>query len=137
MKICKACRVQLPLVSFSPQKRGKYGVTSKCRVCKNTDIRQLYASRLQVERERSKEKHKANPRYSAFRNYWSCRGKATRIDSQRDAMFDFYMKCPLGMEVDHIVPLSKGGTHTLQNIQYLTPYENKSKSNKVEGLIGG
>lgn len=42
----------------------------------------------------------------------------------------FYMNCPLGYEVDHIIPISKGGKHHVENLQYLTPEENRSKGNK-------
>lgn len=46
---------------------------------------------------------------------------------------EFYKNCPSGYEVDHIVPLSKGGLHTLTNLQYLTVSENRKKSNKIVG----
>lgn len=43
----------------------------------------------------------------------------------------FYINCPRGMEVDHIIPVSKGGLHCIENLQYLTPTENRSKGNKL------
>lgn len=46
---------------------------------------------------------------------------------------EFYKNCPPGYEVDHIVPLSKGGLHTITNLQYLTVTENRKKSNKLLG----
>ena len=46
---------------------------------------------------------------------------------------EFYKNCPAGYEVDHIIPLSKGGLHTLTNLQYLTITENRKKSNKIIG----
>ena len=46
---------------------------------------------------------------------------------------EFYKNCPPGYEVDHIIPLSKGGLHTLTNLQYLTISENRRKSNKLIG----
>ena len=44
---------------------------------------------------------------------------------------EFYLNCPTGYEVDHIIPISKGGLHTLSNLQYLTITENRKKSNKI------
>ena len=43
----------------------------------------------------------------------------------------FYFNCPVGYEVDHIVPISKGGLHSLENLQYLTASDNRRKSNKI------
>lgn len=40
--------------------------------------------------------------------------------------------CPVGYEVDHIIPVSKGGLHHQDNFQYLTSLENKRKSNKLD-----
>ena len=45
----------------------------------------------------------------------------------------FYIKCPQGFDVDHIVPLqgrNVSGLHVLSNLQYLTKEENGRKANK-------
>lgn len=46
---------------------------------------------------------------------------------------EVYENCPIGHEVDHIVPLSLGGFHHEDNLQYLTIEENRRKSNKYIG----
>jgi len=43
----------------------------------------------------------------------------------------FYKNCPQGYEVDHIIPIAKGGKHCLSNLQYLTKEENRRKSAKI------
>ena len=53
------------------------------------------------------------------------------------AIREFYMKKPKGYEVDHIIPLSGklvSGLHVLENLQYLTIAENRSKNNKFKGI---
>jgi hypothetical protein len=50
-----------------------------------------------------------------------------------EAIKQFYLNCPKGYEVDHIVPLqgvNVSGFHVLNNLQYLTKSENCSKGNK-------
>lgn len=44
----------------------------------------------------------------------------------------FYAGCPEGHEVDHIIPVSKGGKHCMENLQYLTKLENRRKSDKLD-----
>ena len=64
-------------------------------------------------------------------NYRAKLRDQTPPDADRAAIQEFYAKCPKGYEVDHIVPISRGGLHTLENLQYLTVAQNRSKSNKV------
>jgi 5-methylcytosine-specific restriction endonuclease McrA len=47
------------------------------------------------------------------------------------AIKNMYVNCPQGYEVDHIIPISKGGLHVLENLQYLPAAENRRKSNKI------
>lgn len=47
----------------------------------------------------------------------------------------FYRNCPAGYEVDHIVPVSKGGKHVLSNLQYLTEEENERKGSRLPGEL--
>ena len=77
---------------------------------------------IQVRRSRTRESSAA---YRAkLRNQ-------TPIDVDRKAISEFYSNCPEGYEVDHIIPISKGGLHELSNLQYLTITENRKKGNKM------
>ena len=61
----------------------------------------------------------------------------TPVNEDIKALQDFYTRCPDGYEVDHIIPISKGGLHSLTNLQYLTKSENRRKSNKIVAPVVG
>ena len=75
-------------------------------------------------------KHKATHN-EAWQRYMAKRKNQTPADVDIKALQQFYLNCPDGYEVDHIIPVSKGGLHTLVNLQYLTISENRRKSNKI------
>lgn len=77
---------------------------------------------LAIKRARGRESY---ARYAAKKKF------QTPVDEDLGSIRDFYLKCPPGYEVDHIVPISKGGLHSLLNLQYLTSTENKRKGNKL------
>lgn len=64
--------------------------------------------------------------------------KATPKWADLEAIKQFYLNCPEGYEVDHIIPL-KGktvcGFHILENLQYLIASENSKKLNKFDGTL--
>ena len=58
----------------------------------------------------------------------------TPIWSETKLIEDFYIECPKGLCVDHILPLQGykvSGLHTINNLQYLTRQENSSKGNRL------
>lgn len=51
-------------------------------------------------------------------------------EEEKNLITKMYLECPKGYEVDHILPISKGGKHHPNNLQYLTITENRKKHNK-------
>ena len=87
-------------------------------------------------RENSKRWYDKNPKKALANTRYqqASRLKRTPKWSEKDLIQQFYENCPDGYEVDHILPLQGkfvSGLHVLNNLQYLTSTENKSKGNKV------
>ena len=64
-------------------------------------------------------------RYAAKKKY------QTPDDEDLSVVKQFYLNCPEGHEVDHIIPISKGGLHSILNLQYLPISENRQKGAKL------
>lgn len=73
------------------------------------------------------------------RRYQARRYNQIPDNANMDDIKEFYKNCPSGYEVDHIIPISKGGLHHQDNLQYLPFLDNRRKSNKLNwtsSLIG-
>ncbi len=55
----------------------------------------------------------------------------TPPNANKKKIEEMYKNCPVGYHVDHIIPLSRGGLHHEDNLQYLTIKENLQKGNKI------
>jgi 5-methylcytosine-specific restriction endonuclease McrA len=80
---------------------------------------------------RKTEEEKRAVRREAWQRYDARKRYQTPADEDISALQEFYKNCPEGYEVDHIIPLSKGGAHSLSNLQYLTITENRRKGNRI------
>lgn len=82
-----------------------------------------------------------------FRRVWWKSGKHKADQAKRRALMDdsyknlpieekrkiysFYENTPIGFHVDHIIPISRGETHSFENLQYLEASANIKKGNKL------
>jgi hypothetical protein len=123
-------------------KNGKYiRLTKNCFICKKETDNPKFCSieckfkgaslprkykteeeKLHAKRMRGRE---ATARYAAKKK------NQTPSDADLNEIKEFYLNCPIGYEVDHIIPISKRGLHTLSNLQYLTISENRKKWCKI------
>lgn len=102
---------------------AKYDKSEKGKVKKKERYLRWYLTPKGQATNRSK-----NAKYRAKRK------KALPCWADLTAIKEFYLNCPEGMEVDHIYPIVSDevcGLHTLENLQYLTKYNNASKGNRM------
>lgn len=117
---------------------SKWSMVKPCKVCGKETGRPVYCSnecnplRWSGPPEEQYRYYRSRMN-EAWARYTAKRKDQTPYDADIGAMQEFYRNCPEGYEVDHIIPISKGGLHTLENLQYLTIGENRRKSNKIIG----
>lgn len=58
--------------------------------------------------------------------------KSAETSGSSEIMKLIYLHCPEGYVVDHIIPLSKGGLHHEDNLQYLPKNINLRKGSKLD-----
>lgn len=116
LKFCPNCNLVKPFSEFHKNSaRGCIGLNTHCKPC-TVDTRRDYQREYQATRRASKLER-------------------TPIWADLAGIKEFYVKCPEGMHVDHIVPLNGelvSGLHTLDNLQYLSALDNIKKSNKYD-----
>jgi hypothetical protein len=115
---------------------SKHSLVKICVTCGKSSGHRKYCSdtcnpkRLNLTPEEKIARHKSLHN-EAWHRYMAKRKNQTPSTVDVKALQQFYLNCPPGYEVDHIIPVSKGGLHTLENLQYLTISENRKKSNKI------
>jgi 5-methylcytosine-specific restriction endonuclease McrA len=113
----------------------------RCRSGHAERHRQYSRSYVERHRERRREsvrrwqeanadRHRLNRRASQAKRRAAVRGSAAK-EAVATLVAAIYRACPPGHEVDHILPLSRGGKHCPSNLQYLTREENMRKGARV------
>lgn len=139
MKVCSKCSTEKSLELFYNDKRHSDGKMSRCKAChhlaindwrnRNRDICRAYDKEHRV-RNPGKVRHDRAIRHAAQMN---ARPKWLTKDHLNEIK-QFYVNCPAGYEVDHIVPLrgkEVKGLHVIWNLRYLNKSDNRKKSNKL------
>ncbi len=82
------------------------------------------------------EARKKKPDYKEIYRRWHSSRKAKRDRAQRNKIRRYYTRKGLvkkgdGKEIDHIVPMSKGGSSNTNNLRVVSRSENRRKGSKM------
>jgi hypothetical protein len=154
MKNCTSCKQYKNIDEFGTyvhKRTNKIYINSRCKLCANRIATQhqktnpnkkVNTSRWAIK---NKDKIKIKNRKHRLANLQkyaakeakrrACKLQQTPKWADIKAIEQFYLNCPKGYHVDHIIPLqgkNVRGLHVLENLQYLPAKENISKKNKFE-----
>jgi hypothetical protein len=124
-KWCRKCRQRLPVESFAPEPRNSDGLRSWCTPCVNA---------------RTLEWHRANPATIQALKALHREAAESNAVTERDwarllARWDYCCAyCGVGgkrLSWEHVVPLTRGGRHTIGNVLPICRSCNSSKGNRL------
>lgn len=104
---------------------------------KRKALRQNHPEIIKKWKKNDYEKNRHKYMEASYRRYYK-RKDLTPKDADMQIIKSIYKKAQtltlqtgIAHEVDHVIPLSRGGFHHQNNLQILTIYENRSKGNKL------
>lgn len=122
--------------SITNRSRSGRPVERPCAGCgSQTKNRKFCSTKCSGNSRRKPEDHKRrvsrlNSRIG-FRLYCARLADAVPVGTDMRVVREIYANCPAGYDVDHIIPITRGGLHHPENLQYLPSSANKSKGNKL------
>jgi hypothetical protein len=155
-RTCIKCKAVKPFSDFHKNARTSEGINNECKICKNSRSKQSYQEsgellraqmafqrvnsyqhRLSIERA-SRERRKAfqRPRKNArqqIRNRLLVANIWIIKDSEINALYSrpcYNCGTKENLSIDHNIPLSRGGRHSIGNLQTLCRPCNSSKGDK-------
>lgn len=138
-KLCGTCLIIKDLLEFNSNKSNTDGLFDICRVCSVQKSREYRINNRDASRKSSLNNYYTHRDSYISRaiQYKTHRKFATPSWANLDKIKEIYANCPVGYQVDHIIPLQGklvSGLHIETNLQYLTKEENNRKSNKYNPL---
>ncbi len=134
MKICGKCQIIKNDNDFDKDKNKRDGFQTICKYCKSEHEKNYRKNNQKELKQRRKLYRLKNIEKFRFYDARKRAAELKRTPNYADlkAIKQFYINCPKGMVVDHIIPLQGeniSGFHILKNLQYLSKEENMKKSN--------
>ena len=149
-RISRKAAKERGLIHYFTGQPCKHGHTSyrfarngECKQCSLERVAEYYHANKEARQQYTKKWREENKeRISATNRIWKRRnrGVCTYHEGKRRAAMKYdcseirmiYEDAQaIGYHVDHVIPLSKGGAHTIDNLQIVSPKYNLRKRNRV------
>ncbi len=141
VKQCKKCKEVLPVTAFGSLARTPDGLNRTCKICLASYYRDYFSKNKEAHAKRVKA-WRLNNRDAAQaikrnrRSRESASGETVSAEQWKSVLDRFGGKCAKcgaseSIEMDHVVPLARGGSHTPENIQPLCKSCNRRKSTSI------
>lgn len=156
LKVCTACKVAYPPTAeyFHRNKRRTGGLDWNCKTCRRSKARAHYAKNSKHIQELA---NKRNADFSQYKKQWyeenkqrllvtarnklaaemGCEGTHTPqeieelFNTQNGKCYWCGIKLDNSYHIDHIIPLSRNGKNSIDNLCCSCPYCNRSKKDKL------
>lgn len=152
-KICLKCNKIKPLNEFYKDKSRKLGVQPACKICsdvyrkkwRDNNRKQISISTKKYRQNNPEKRKETQANWNAknlikFSHYQHNRrakiknnGVCKILNKELKRLYNspcFYCNSKLNIEIDHIIPISRGGKHSIGNLTSACRTCNSSKNNK-------
>lgn len=146
-KICSKCKLEKLLTEFSKNKLCKDGLQAWCKLCKQEHMREYIKSdeykltRLKYRQSehgkliKQEYQHKRRALKKQSGGKFTAEDIKLLMNNQSSKCVYCYTNITDVYHIDHVLPLSKGGTNSPDNLQLLCPTCNLSKGAKLPEIF--
>jgi len=143
MKHCLKCDIKKPVVEFSKCASRRDGLQAYCKACKKMADAKWYAANSERHRENDRAWRDANPeRVSVIDRNRNAKRKTRKLEQSVGVVTTADIAAILAqpclacgtrqsITIEHLVPLARGGAHSIGNLAPLCQSCNSSKNSML------